>query len=664
MRFRGLIGAVVALCVLAGPSIAQQEPARLSGSASPAKAPPATVSAAPRALVRDDVETWLDGFMATRLERSDVAGAVVVVVKDGSVLLQKGYGYADIAHRRPVDPDTTLFRPGSVSKLMTWTAVMQQVELGRIDLDRDVNAYLDFKIPPFHGRPVTMRNLMTHTPGFQEALKDLLLFDPKGRMPLGAFLRNQIPPRIYEPGQVPSYSNYGAALAGYIVERVSGQSFEDYTDQHIFQPLGMRQSTFREPLPAGLRAQMSSGYQAASAAPMRYEMFPGPAGSAAVTAADMAKFMIAHLQNGEYAGARILKPETARMMHDTPLTTISPVLNRMMLGFWGMNRNGHRIIGHEGDTRFFHSVLKLLPDENVGVFVLVNSVGQNEGGRAIRNDLGTAFVDRYFPGPTMQGKMAPDMALDHARMLAGTYSPSQRWQVGYASLLDLGLQTTVTADAVGQVTVSSLTGLNGRPLTFVEIAPFVWREINGQTLLAAKAVGGKVVLWSDDERAPTGAFVPTPAGRRAAWVLPALLVSMGILLLTTLQWPIGALVRRHYGASLPFQGGVARARLWGRVGSAASLTLMLIWFATLGYIVGAFSFTSSLDPWIRILQFLSLVIFPAAAAVTAWNLWVVTRQMTGQRRLTWIWSLLMTISAVMLLYVALAFELIGLSLAL
>src|ERR1700679_3526317 len=161
----------------------------LASPAVDASSPPGHV------LSEADLQTWLDGYMPFALQRDDVAGAVVVVVKDGLVVLQKGYGYADVATRRPVDPGTTFFRPGSVSKLFTWTAVMQQVELGRIDLDQDINAYLDFKIPPFHGRPITMRNVMTHTAGFQDALKDLRWTDPNTVPPLGAFLKRQIPAR-------------------------------------------------------------------------------------------------------------------------------------------------------------------------------------------------------------------------------------------------------------------------------------------------------------------------------------------------------------------------------------------------------------------------------------------------------------------------------------
>src|SRR5688572_14054477 len=144
-------------------------------------------------LTRADLEAWLDGFMPFAIERGDIPGAVVVVVKDGQVLLQKGYGYADVRKKEPVDPERTLFRPGSVSKLFTWTAVMQQVEQGKLDLDADVNQYIDFKIPPYNGKPVTLRNIMTHTTGMEEVIRGLIANDEKEILPLESTLKHWVP---------------------------------------------------------------------------------------------------------------------------------------------------------------------------------------------------------------------------------------------------------------------------------------------------------------------------------------------------------------------------------------------------------------------------------------------------------------------------------------
>src|SRR5947199_115037 len=203
------------------PSIAPPTKVPPTGAPETGAKIPQVPTRAAHALTKEDVEAWLDGFTPYALQRGDVAGAVVVVVKDGQVLLAKGYGYADVVARKPVDPERTLFRAGSVSKLFTWTAVMQLVEQGKLDLDADINTYLDFKIPSRNGKPVTLRNLMTHTPGFDETIRALILNDTHYLKPLGEALRRWVPPRVTAAGSTPAYSNYGAALAGYIVEHVS-----------------------------------------------------------------------------------------------------------------------------------------------------------------------------------------------------------------------------------------------------------------------------------------------------------------------------------------------------------------------------------------------------------------------------------------------------------
>ncbi len=287
------------------PSIAPARPLTPdTGATVPAEIPGTST----HALTKEDVEAWLDGFFPYALQRGDIAGAVVTVVKDGQTLLSKGYGYADVAARKPVDPERTLFRAGSVSKLFTWTAVMQQDERGKLDLDADINTYLDFKIPPRDGKPITVRNLLTHTPGFDENARALIVTEGKDLPPLHQALKRWVPPRVTAAGSTPAYSNYGAALAGYLVERVSGASFDDYIEREIFAPLGMNHATFRQPLPESFQADMSKGYQLGSGEAKPFEIVTvPPAGSLSVSGSDMAPFMIAHLQNGAFGSNRILQ---------------------------------------------------------------------------------------------------------------------------------------------------------------------------------------------------------------------------------------------------------------------------------------------------------------------------------------------------------------------
>jgi CubicO group peptidase (beta-lactamase class C family) len=270
----------------------------------------------PHALEKADLEAFFDGIIPLQLERSDVAGATVLVMKDGKELLKKGYGFADLTKKKPVDPETTMFRLASISKLFTWISAMQLVEQGKLDLDADVNKYLDFRIAPAFGKPITIRNLMTHTGGFEEEIRDILLTDPKKATPLREFLIENQPHRIFPPGEVPAYSNYGVGLGGYIVQRVSGQPFEQYVAEHIFQPLVMKHSSFNQPLAEGLSSLASDGYRNTTEKPaIGFEIFsPAPAGGVSSTASDMGRFALALLNGGEWEGHRILKPETAQAM--------------------------------------------------------------------------------------------------------------------------------------------------------------------------------------------------------------------------------------------------------------------------------------------------------------------------------------------------------------
>jgi CubicO group peptidase (beta-lactamase class C family) len=657
----------LAAALFAAPSLAQG-PTPLVPQAvgpAPAIAPASAPGAQPAALTASDLQAWLDGYMPYAIGRGDIAGAVVVVVKGGQVLLQKGYGYADVAKRQPIDPATTLFRPGSVSKLFTWTAVMQQVEQGKINLDQDVHTYLDFKIPAYQGRPVTMRNLMTHTGGFEEDIKNLLTYDPKGAPPLEQVLKADIPARIFPPGQVPAYSNFGAALAGYIVQRVSGQPFDAYVEQHIFAPLGMTHATFRQPLPQALRPLMAHGYLTASSPASDYEMIGlAPAGSSAVSGGDMAHFMIAHLQDGAYEGNRILQPATAQMMHGTPLTTISPQLHRMLLGFYEADRNGHRIIAHAGDLRVFHSDLELFLDDHVGLFISLNSPGKEGAAGAVRSALFNGFADRYFPGPAAHGSVSPDQArVDGALLARGSYESSRRPETNFLSLLSLMQTVKVSVDKDGRITSPAVVGLNGEPRRFEEIAPFVWREVNGKDRLAAKVVDGRVALWAEDEESPFMVFTPEHAWRDGAWLWPLTLVSIAALLWTALLWPVSALVRRRYGGRFALERKAALSHRLVRVGAAAAGLLMATWLVTEVVMLQTFALTSSLDPWILLLHLLSIAVFPLALAAAVWNVWVVWRSRRGWRSaFARFWSVVLTVGCLTVCWVGLAFHLIGLGL--
>lgn len=619
------------------------------------------------ALTKADLDAWLDGYLPYALHSGDIAGAVVSVVKDGQVLTLRGYGYADVRKRIPADPEKTLFRPGSVSKLVTWTAVMQLVEQHKLDLDRDVNDYLDFTIPPWHGQPVTLRQIMTHSAGFEDAVKNLLSFDTRHVTPIDAYLKAWIPARIFAPGSTPGYSNWATTLAGYIVQRVSHLPFDDYVEQRIFSPLGMHSSTFRQPLPDRLRGQMAVGYGLASQPGHGFEVVvPAPAGALSSTAADMARFMIAHLQGGTLDGARILAPQTASTMHASPLDHIDklsllPPLNRMELGFFETNANGHEVIGHLGDTDYFHTSLHLFINDGVGLYVSFNSVGRDGAVQTLRTALFHDFADRYFPAPARPAAEVPkDVAARHAAMMAGHWTASRRSEGNFLAIVGLLGQAGVSTDAAGHLVVSDILQPGGAPRHWEEVTPFVWQDIDGYDRLAAKVENGRVVRWSWDLMSPFEVMLPVPASRNAGWILPALAAALVVLLLSFLAWPAGWLIRRYHGVA----SGLAGSRL--HVARATKLTSLLAVAVPVGWgllilkmLSDDTAFSSASDPALWALQIGGMVFLVGAVLLSACN-----AVLTWQDRSGWLaraWSLLLVPSTLLLLYVAYSFGLLAMT---
>jgi CubicO group peptidase (beta-lactamase class C family) len=620
MKLRWIATALAGALAVGAAAIAQvpQETRPKGPTTPPQVQAPVTPPSTP-ALTKTDLDGWLDGFMPYALSSGDVAGAVVAVVKDGQLLTEKGYGYADIKSKRKMDPQHTLMRPGSVSKLFVWTAVMQQVEQGKIDLDADVNRYLDFKVPPREGKPITMRNLMTHTPGYEEHLKRLFVASPDRLQTLGDYVKMWSPKRVYAPGEVPAYSNYGAAMAGYIVERVSGEPFDDYIDHHVFQPLGMMHSTFRQPLPAQFKADMATGYSRASQPAKPYELVNGrPAGSSSVTADDMTHFMIAHLNNGSYNGVSILKPETAIQMH-TEQKKLTPPLNAMALGFYHEDRNGHAIVGHAGDTELFHSDLHLLLDDHIGLFISMNSAGKDGAAHYIRAALLSGFMDRYFPQPPANLPTAPT-AKEHAKAMEGLYWSSRRMHSSFFAIENLLGQAKVTARPDGTIQVSSFKDAAGATKTWREIGPWLWQDQTGESRLSAVVKDGKVDHFATSDEPPVDISQPVPGWAKASWNLPLLWFTLATLLATVVLWPVQALVRRRYGQSFPHSG--TRARVYRLVRGVAIVDLLgvlayVYLMSRLGSGIGNLDDAMNLP--LRIAQLLCLV-GAVGALVGLWNL--------------------------------------------
>jgi CubicO group peptidase (beta-lactamase class C family) len=668
-RQRSRFGAAACiLAVFAGGSVALAQPELAPTPTLPPSQPsestptPAIVADAATqtpALTAADAGAWLDGFMPNALEQGDIAGAVVAIVKDGTVLVERGYGFSNLDKEAPMDPQRTLVRPGSVSKLFTWTALMQLVEQGKVQLDGDVNQYIDFKIPALDGKPVTVRNLMTHTAGFEETLKHLLGEEGDTVPGFEAILKERVPTRIYAPGTVSAYSNYGCSLAGYIVQRVSGMPFNEYVAKNIYAPLGMNSTTFDQPLPDAWKPRMSQGFEVASNPAQKFELIgPAPAGSVSTTAADMARFMIAHLQQGRLGDAEILKPETAKLMHGTPMT-ILPHVNRMLLGFYESNYKGRRMIAHGGDTSFFHSDLNLFLDQGVGLFVSFNSLGKDGASHPLRSKLLQEFADRYFPVPAV--KHAPldkKTAREHAGLIAGHYINSRRVETTFMSLLNLASEVKVVANEDGTISVSMLASPTGVPFHWREIEPFVWQKLHASDILVAEVKDGRIDRFAVSDYAPIMMFDRPAASKAGAWLLPAAIAALAALLLTVLAWPITALTRRHYRTVSALNPADAKAQRTMRIVATATVVVWTGWIALIVAMISNFSLLAPrTDGLLLSVQFIGAIVLVLGTVV---GLWSATNTVRGARsKLAKAWAVALGISLLISLWVAFAFHLLS-----
>lgn len=614
-----IVPLLAATWLSAVPAVMAQDPAPAASAAATAQ----TVAPAAHPLTKDDVELMVDGFLPYALKRGDIAGAVVTVVKDGQILFAKGYGVADRETNEPVDPEKHLFRPGSISKLFTWIAVMQQVEAGRIDLDADINQYLDFKIPNTWPEPITMRHVMTHTAGFAETVRDLIVRGQDHPLELEKLLSRWVPERAYKPGTVPAYSNYATALAGLIVQRVSGEKFEDYIDRHILAPANMKHSSMAQPLPAHLAPLMSKGYVSSREPAQAFEVVNhAPAGSLSASGVDMGRFMIALLNQGEGPGGRILKPESLAQMWKPQYRPLPGQELAMGLGFYEQNRNGYRIMGHGGDTTLFHSDLAMWLDEGVGLYISFNSTGDDMSRGPIRNELHRMFADRYFPAKAA-AEPAKAEPVTRKVPVSGTFYMSRRVEGTLVSLINLFGQGDLITNEDGTATFTLFRDYAGIPKRWREVAPDRWQEVGTDSLMHTKTdENGRVTGITTDDYPAIFIAQPVPTGISKGWNLPALGIAMAIALFAIIWWPVAALVRRRYGRPHPLSGKHLLADRLVR-GSAVMMVTCLTGFALVMTLAIDPLMFGEIDLILRLLQLAGLlgVLGLLPAGWRAWKLW-------------------------------------------
>jgi CubicO group peptidase (beta-lactamase class C family) len=541
----------------------------------------------------EEMEAFLDAFFAAKMAELHIPGAAIVVVRDGQVYLTKGYGLADLESRTPVDPAKTAFRAGSVSKLFTWTALMQVAERGLLDLDSDVNRYLTgFQVPDTYPQPVTPAHLLTHTAGFEYRWIGSETRDSAELKPLGAALAGAMPERVRPPGVVHSYSNYGTNLAGHLVEQVSGLSFDDFVEGNILHPLGMGGTTFRQPLPEALAANLATGYSYAGGelepAPRTYAVM-APASGLTLTPIDMAAFMIAHLHDGAYGNARILDPATAREMHRQQFTH-HPDMPGMTYGFKERSINGLRVIGHGGDVQTFASQLVLVPEEDLDFFVAYNRFDD-----AFREQLISAFFDRYYPAA---GEDPVPQAIEMSPQSAQRFAGSYRWvRYPHSTLGKLIALVPGPYPIVVQANEDASLSLSffgaDAAWRYVPVGEYVFKQVEGgpQLVGGLQVDPGDTLAFRENEAGQvTYGFVPlqNTAFEKLAWfeMAEVQLGTMGSLLIlfasAVVVWPLGALfgrLRKRTRAPDP----AWRRALWvGWIVSALNLAFLLVFLLSFG----------------------------------------------------------------------------------
>ena len=431
----------------------------------------------------NELGKFTDEFFLENLDKYHVPGAAIAFVKDGEISFMKGYGYSDVESKKSVDPEKTVFGIASVSKLLTATAVMQQYEEGKIDLERDINEYLnDFKIEDSYEEPITMKSLLTHTSGFNQTSIGIGTRNPLEIKKLEDYLKESIPKRAYKPNQFFSYSNQGMSLAGHIVENVSNESFETYMEEKIFKPLNMKNSTFKQPIPEDMEANKAAGYsywiQNGSlfrTNPIYYQAIP--AGACYTTVNDMANFIIANLSEGQYKGVQLLKSDIMEEMHKQQFTH-NDKMPGQAYGFWESFDNNKRGLFHTGTSDGYASLLYMIPEENLG-FILCYNLGTDK----LRSEFLRSFMNKFFPIDSSKQISPMEDYKERVRQYEGLYWNVEKPQYTLDKLEVLMSDGLVRAKELkdGSLKITDYYGENIGE--YIEIEPEVFKRIDGEEII-------------------------------------------------------------------------------------------------------------------------------------------------------------------------------------
>jgi CubicO group peptidase (beta-lactamase class C family) len=422
-----------------------------------------------------EFEQFLDSFFAEHMQKEHIPGAAFVFVKNNEVFFKKGYGFANLERQQRVSPDSTIFRIGSISKVFTADAVIQLADQGKINLHTDVNQYLKrVKVPKSFVEPVTAAHLISHTAGFDEIRPGTQAPDRESVLPLDDFLSSRLV-RLWRPGQIPMYSTYGITLAGALIEDVSGLPFEGYLTKNIWQPLGMKRTNIT--VPPSLVDDHAIGYEyvkdTGTHQPQKWEWYhTTPASSINSTAADMAIWMIAHLQNGRYGKVRIMSEQAARDMHRRQATG-HPKTHGLAYGFAEEMYGDLRMLEHGGNMAGFSSLVVLIPELNAGFFLV--SHGENS---QLRDNLKWALMDRYY-SPIQKASVPQPSAGFNARahLFVGRYGSITYCHTCQDRQPTMVMRITSNSDGTLR--------LNGK--RWIEVEPLLFVREDGASKIAFRA---------------------------------------------------------------------------------------------------------------------------------------------------------------------------------
>ncbi len=573
-----------------------------------------------------DLPAFFANWLQTELAQRRIPNAAIAVVAGDEIVFIQGYGQAQQDDNSPVDPSSSLFRIGSTAKVFTWLAVMQLVEQGRLELDADINSYLDFTIPDRlaigpqrDAAPITLAHLMTHTPGFEDYPDAIFRLAAEQMPPLAEYVRTRLPARVFPPGTVAAYSNYGTALAGYIVERVAAVPFEQYVAEHIFAPLGMTQSSFHQPLPAALAPQLVQAYRHVDGEfrPGRFEYMPAPAGAMSTSAEDMAAFMRAYLK-----GSSILTEATRQRMHGRQFGH-HPLLGGMAHGLMQNSVNDRPVLFHGGATMLFDAAMYLLPEQQLGLFIAYSG-----GDYRLHAQLFQDFMNRFYPAAAPRSAPArPDGAAERAARYIGEYHQNRKSFTTSQSLLSLAMGLIqVGVDEHGDLLVQHLGGHH----RFIESEPGVYRNADPAGALDYFGSFGTLVFGQD----PLGRTLLMADGplsySRAPWYATSGFTALTVLtvtvfvLLSLLGWGIGLSIAgvrgRRTGWSPPIYLAHGTAVLFGLVLLLALLLLIATGNPDPVYRLPQAAYAPR--DWFVWIDRLLLALLPLGLALPGWTAWL------------------------------------------